>query len=55
MRGTEWAEAQVDTLRLKLFKIGTLIRVSIRRVLLSMSTAYPWKSLFAHVFRVLRC
>ena len=55
LRGTEWAEAQVDTLQLKLFKIGTLVRVSVRRVLLSMSTAYSWKSLFAHVFRVLRC
>ncbi|WP_051076246.1 IS1380 family transposase [Verrucomicrobium sp. 3C] len=55
LRGTDWAEAQVDTLRLKLFKIGTLVRVSVRRVLLSMSSAYPWKSLFTHAFRVLRC
>ncbi|CAB4242670.1 conserved protein of unknown function [Methylacidimicrobium sp. AP8] len=55
LRGTDWAEAQVDTLRLKLFKIGTLVRVSVRRVFLSMSSAYPWKSLFTHVFRVLRC
>ncbi|MDD2677601.1 MAG: IS1380 family transposase [Methylacidiphilaceae bacterium] len=55
LRGTDWAEAQVDTLRLKLFKIGTLVRVSVRRVLLSMSNAYPWKSLFTHAFRVLRC
>ncbi|CAB4244121.1 protein of unknown function [Methylacidimicrobium sp. AP8] len=43
------------TLRIKLFKIGTLVRVSVRRVFLSMSSAYPWKSLFTHVFRVLRC
>ncbi|CAB4244306.1 transposase [Methylacidimicrobium sp. AP8] len=55
LRGTDWAEAQVDTLRIKLFKIGTLVRVSVRRVFLSMSSAYPWKSLFTHVFRVLRC
>ncbi len=52
---TEWAQAQVDTLRLKLFKIGTLVRVSVRRVLLPMSSAYPWKHLFTHVFRMLSC
>ncbi len=55
LQGTEWANAQVDTLRLKLFKTGTLVRVSVRRVLLSMSSAYPWKHLFTHVFRMLRC
>src|SRR5487761_479803 len=32
MKGNEWAEAQVDTIRLKLFKIGTLVRISARRV-----------------------
>ncbi len=55
LQGTEWANAQVDTLRLKLVKIGTLVRVSVRRVLLSMSSAYPWKHLFTHVFQMLRC
>jgi hypothetical protein len=25
LKGTEWAEAQVDTIRLKLFKIGALV------------------------------
>ncbi len=55
LQGTQWANAQVDTLRLKLFKIGTLVRVSVRSVLFSMSSAYPWKHLFPHVFRMLRC
>src|SRR5579864_4051973 len=33
LKGTEWAEARVDTIRLKLFKIGAIVRVSVRRVL----------------------
>ena len=53
--GTEWAEARVDTIRLKLFKIGAIVRVSVRRVLLQLSSAYPWKALFAHAYQALRC
>lgn len=55
LAGTEWAEARVDTIRLRLFKIGAIVRVSARRVLLQMSSAYPWKDLYAAAFRALRC
>jgi hypothetical protein len=55
LKGTEWAEAQVDTIRLKLFKIGALVRLSVRRVLLEMSSAYPWKGIYAQAFHNLRC
>jgi len=55
LKGTEWAEAQVDTLRLKLLKIGAIVRISVRRVLLQLSAAYPWKTLFAHAWQALRC
>jgi hypothetical protein len=55
LKGTEWAEAQVDTIRLKLFKIGAIVRISVRRIVLQMSSAYPWKHLYAHTFQVLRC
>ncbi len=41
--GTERAEAQVDTIRLKLFKIGALVRISARRVWLEMNSIHPWK------------
>ena len=34
LKGTEWAQAQVDTIRLKLFKIGAIVRISVRRILL---------------------
>ena len=55
LKGTEWAQAQVDTIRLKLFKIGTLVRISARRVWLQMSSAYPWKDLYQHAWAALRC
>jgi hypothetical protein len=44
LKGTSWAEAQVDTIRLRLLKIGTIVRLSVRRVLLQLSSAYRWKT-----------
>jgi len=55
LKGTAWAEAQVDTIRLKLLKIGAVVRLSVRRVLLQLSSAYPWKDIYAHAFHALRC
>ena len=55
LKGTEWAEAQVDTIRLKLFKIGAIVRISVRRILFQMSSAYPWKDIYAQAFHALRC
>ena len=55
LKGTEWAEAQVDTIRLKLFKIGALVRISARRVWLELNSFYPWKHIYARTFHALRC
>jgi len=55
LKGTAWAEAQVDTVRLKLLKIGAIVRVSVRRIVLQYSSAYPWKDIFAQAFQALRC
>jgi hypothetical protein len=55
LKGTAWAEARVDTIRLKLFKIGAVVRISVRRVLLQLSSAYPWKDIYAAAFHALRC
>jgi len=55
LRGTAWAEAQVDTIRLKLLKIGAVVRLSVRRVLLQLSSTYPWKDLYTHALNALRC
>jgi hypothetical protein len=54
LKGTEWAQAQVDTIRLKLFKIGAVVRVSVRRVVLQFSSSYPWKDIFALAWSALR-
>ena len=50
LKGTELAKAQCDTLRLKLLKIGTQIRVSVRKVWLSFAESYPYATLFQQVF-----
>ena len=55
LKGTEWAEAQVDNVRRKLFKIGAIVEVSARRIVLKMSSAYPWKNIYAQVCRALLC
>ena len=55
LAGTDWAHAQVDTIRLKLLKIGALVKISARRVRLQLSAAYPWKPIFQHAWQALRC
>ena len=55
LKGTEWAQAQVDTIRLKLLKIGAIVRISARRIVLQISSAYPWKDIHAQAFHALRC
>jgi hypothetical protein len=54
LRGTEMAQAQCQTIRLKLLKIGAQIRVSVRRVQLSLASGYPFREIFADVYRNLR-
>lgn len=50
LEGTELAKAQCDTIRLKLFKIGAQIRVTVRKVWISFSESYPYHNLFQLVF-----
>jgi Transposase DDE domain group 1 len=47
--GTELQNAQCDTIRLRLLKIGAVIVRNTRRVGFHLSSAYPWKSLFLAV------
>jgi hypothetical protein len=49
LTGTELARAQVETIRLKLLKIGTVILRNTRRIRLLFSSAYPHQQLFRHV------
>jgi hypothetical protein len=43
---TSFAKAQVDTIRLKLLKIGGVVLRNTRRVRLMLSSAYPYKAVF---------
>ena len=54
LRSTELAEATCQTIRLKLFKIGGLVRVSVRRVVVSLSSGYPYRELFMAAHGALR-
>lgn len=49
LQGTELAKAQCDTIRLKFFKIGAQIRLSVRKVWISFSESYPYLDLFQKV------
>jgi len=49
LAGTELAEAQVPTLRLKLLKIGGLLKRSARRIILHLAGGYPMQELFRRV------
>jgi len=55
LKGTELAEAQVSTIRTKLLKIGAQIRVTVRKVWVSMASSYPWQDLYQQVWTNLRC
>ncbi len=54
LAGTELATAQAGTLRVKLLKIGALVTVSVRRVYIRLSSAYPLQELFASTLERLR-
>jgi hypothetical protein len=55
LQGTELAQAQVSTIRTKLLKIGAQIRVTVRKVWVSMASSYPWQGLYQQVWTNLRC
>jgi hypothetical protein len=49
LKGTELARAQVSTIRLKLFKIAARVVVTVRRIVLHLSSGYPYRSLLARL------
>lgn len=54
LKNTEMARAQCGTIRLKLLKIGTRLRLSVRRVWLSFSESYPYAHLLWQAMQNLR-
>jgi len=55
LKATELAHAQVSTIRTRLLKIGAQIRVTVRKVWVSMASSYPWQNLYQQVWTNLRC
>jgi hypothetical protein len=55
LQATDWAQAQVSTIRTKLLKIGAQIRVSARKVWVSMASSYPWQAIYQQIWSNLRC
>ena len=51
---TQFAEATCGTIRLKLLKIGALVRISVRRVAFAMASGCPWQNEWALVHARLR-
>lgn len=47
LRGTEMAQARCDTIRLKLLKLGGVVRISVRRVWISLASSCPYQLVFA--------
>ena len=55
LKATELAQAQVATIRTKLLKIGAQVRISVRKVWVSLASSYPWQSVYQQVWSNLRC
>ena len=51
LSGTPMARSRCDTIRLRLLKIGAAVRVSVRRVCISLASGYPLQGLFRAVCR----
>jgi hypothetical protein len=48
--GTELAQAQVGTIRLKLFKVAARVVLTARRVVFHLSSSYPYQTVFRAVY-----
>jgi len=53
LQGTELANAQAGTIRLKLFKIGAVIVKNTRRIIFKLSEYCPYQTLFERIWQLL--
>jgi hypothetical protein len=53
LQATDLADASCGTIRRKLFKIGALVTVSVRRIKFAMASGCPYKLIFAAAHRAL--
>lgn len=50
LQGTEWSQAQATTIRLKVLKIGALIRVTVRKIWIALAGGYPYAQAWANIW-----
>ena len=48
---TEFKNATVETIRTKLLKLGAVITINKRQILIAISSAYPYKEIFAKIYK----
>jgi Transposase DDE domain group 1 len=51
LHGTELSNAQCDSIRLKLLKIGAQIKVTVRKVWVALAESYPYRLIFERVYQ----
>jgi hypothetical protein len=51
LRGTSLANAQVGTIRVRLLKLSGLVQISVRRVRVALSSAFPLQAVFAQALQ----
>src|SRR3954452_17366175 len=54
LAGTGWARSQCDTIRWQLLRIGAQVRITARKVWVSLASSYPHWQIFEHAFLQLR-
>ena len=50
LQGTQMATAQCHTIRLKLLKVGAQVKVTVRKVWVSLAGGYPYAELFHQIY-----
>jgi hypothetical protein len=53
LQTTDLADAACGTIRRKLFKIGALVTITVRRIKFAMASGCPYKAIFATAYRAL--
>lgn len=54
LAGTVMEKAQCNTIRLKLFKIGAKVKITVRKIWLAYANGYPYEKIFRQVYQNLR-
>jgi Transposase DDE domain group 1 len=55
LAGTAWARAQSETIRSQLLRVGAQLRITARKVWISIASSYPHWRVFAQAHQQLRC